>query len=133
MDQINIMENVTKLVDVIKQQAELFIVEGGSFYPFGTCIDKLGEIKPIGAYLEGNDPSPSELISMLEAHFVKGLNNGLFNICAIAIDVSIKEKDKSYDALEIRLFNLEKDDVDKLYYKYKVKGKKVQFTPQEIS
>jgi hypothetical protein len=124
---------MTKLIDVVKQQAELFIVESGGFFPFGTCLNSLGEIKPIGAYLEGNDPAPSELIDMLEIYFTKGLSNGLFDICAIAIDVLIKENGNSFDALEIRLYNLEKDGFDKLYYKYMLDGNKVQFTPATAS
>ena len=120
-------ETIKKLINVIKQQVELFILNAGEFYPFGSCIDKNDNIIPIGAYIEDeNDRPPSlELISLLEKSIRKGILNENFTIGAIAIDVVIKEYGESYDAVEIRFFEVGKEY--KMHFKYTCKNKHVEF------
>jgi len=34
--------NIENLIEIIKEQVQMFLLDSGEFYPFGTCVD--GEI-----------------------------------------------------------------------------------------
>jgi len=55
-----------KLIHYIKAQVESFLKEMDDFYPFGAAISSTEELKPIGAYLDAQEVSVSNLINMLE-------------------------------------------------------------------
>jgi len=57
------IQQIEKLLPVIKEQACLFLLEAGEFYPFGTCIDQNDKFKPVSLYIEHVFPSSSEIIS----------------------------------------------------------------------
>ena len=120
-------ENINRLINAIKQQAEGFLLEAKEFYPFGTYINKKNEIVPVGVYL-GNDYSPSlEIIDLLEKNFKDNIKKGECKIAAIAIDVVIKEKDVNHDAIELRFF-VDGRESYKKYLKYEIKQKQVVFS-----
>jgi len=124
-------ENIDKIINALKQQAELFLLNADEFYPFGTYINKKGAVIPVGAYFE-NDKTPSlEIIDLIEKAFNDHLQKGDCKIAAIAIDVTVKENNETYDAVEMRFFEVDKE-VYKKYFKYEVKENTVQFfeTPQ---
>ena len=62
------MEREEILIKVIKQQAELFLLDAREFFPFGTCLGPHDEIIPIAAYMDDKDDRPKSqpLIEMLE-------------------------------------------------------------------
>jgi len=97
------MEHVEIILSVIKEQVKLYLLDAGEFFPFGTYIDRRGDIKPFSAFLEHRNDQPSslELIGLLESYIDKNLS---YIIAAIAIDVTIKENGESVDAVEVRFF-----------------------------
>ena len=117
-----------QLIKIIKQQAEVFLLDASGFFPFGAALRKENKIIPIGAYIEDpNDrPEYSKVIELLEGSIKKDVLTGDYVIGAIAIDVFIKEDGLSYDANEIRLF--EKDKITKMFSKYRIKNRTVEFS-----
>ena len=125
---LKMKELIIELIDTIKKQAKVFLLDAGEFYPFGTCINKDNEIIPIGAYLETENPSTIEVINLLEEAFKQGLNKGVYLLSALVIDVAIKENNESIDALEIRFFEPNRD-LYKMYFKYIINDGSVTFFP----
>ena len=99
------MENLERIVNVLKQQAEAFLLSAKEFYPFGTYINYDGEIVPVGAYLEGDFPPSLPLIDLLEKDFKQLVEKGAYAIAAIAIDVRLTENGIIYDGIEMRFLN----------------------------
>jgi len=118
--------DLEKLISVIKEQVQMFLLDAGEFYPFGTCIDKDGKIKPVSAFLEGDFPSSLELISLLEKQLREGILNGNYKISVLVIDVSVKEDNIKYDAMELRFFE-PKDVEKKQYIKYITHSNFIEF------
>ena len=118
--------NLEKIEDYIKKQSEVFLLELGAFYPFGCAINKKEEVKPLGAYLEGDNPSVPELIDLLKNSINEKLNNGEYSVAAIAVDVTIKEGNMDIDAIEVSVFEKNKQ-WDKRYIKYEIKDSSVEF------
>lgn len=117
------------LLKSIKEQAKLFLEEIGSFYPFGCAIDKLNKVNPLGAYLEGENPPVAELIDLLEKVIDQQLKSGEYVIAATAIDVAINENNARYDAIEVRIFENNKEQT-KEHIKYEIKEGHVKFCDQ---
>ena len=118
--------DIEKLISVVKQQAEAFLLDAREFYPFGTYINAKNEIVPVGAYL-GSEYSPSlEVIDLLERAFNDKAKKGDCIIGGIAVDVTQKVNDKSYDAIEIRFFEPDKEGYKK-YFRYEIKESSVEF------
>jgi hypothetical protein len=116
-----------QVINIVKKQAEAFLLDARGFYPFGTCINKTGDIVPVGAYWGNDNPSALQVIEFLESAFKTGLNNGDYRLAAIVVDVAVTEDDKIFDAVEIRFFELEKDPY-KMRMKYKIKEESVDFS-----
>ncbi|WP_426670939.1 hypothetical protein ACPPVU_06840 [Mucilaginibacter sp. McL0603] len=122
------MENTEILVKVIKQQAEVFLLDAGEFFPFGTCIGKDNAIIPIAACIEDeNDRPESEpLIEMLENNIKSGLANEHFIIGALAYDVFLHENQEKFDAIVICIY--ENDNFVKTHFKYSIHESHVEFS-----
>jgi hypothetical protein len=121
-----IESEIEKLVRVLKQQAEAFLLDAREFYPFGTYINMKDEIVPVGAYTGKEHPPSQDVIDVLERGFAKKLQNGECRIGAIALDISVIENDKKYDAIEVRFFEPGKV-VYKQYFRYLIKDTCVEF------
>jgi hypothetical protein len=119
-------KDIKKIVNTLKQQAELFLLDAEEFYPFGAYINIANKIIPVGAYSENDRPSSSEVIDLLEKAFKDHIQKGDCKLGALAIDVTIKENNKVYDAIEMRFFKTNKE-VYKKYFKYEVKENSVAF------
>jgi len=115
-----------KLVQIIKIQAEAFLLDAGEFYPFGTYIGENGEIVPISTYLGDDYPASLDLIEFLEKALKEKLANGCIRIAAIAIDILIREDIKAYDAIEIR-FYANDNFFDKRKIRYEIQENLVHF------
>ncbi len=121
------MENeIKRIVNIIKEQAETFLLMANEFYPFGAYINKKNSIIPLGAYLENDQPPSLEVMTLLEKAIVDHIQKGDCILGAIAIDVYVSFNDKKHDAIEIRFFEAGKDTY-KRHYKYEITDKQVQF------
>ncbi len=121
------MQDSEKLVNIIKEQAKLFFIDAGALYPFGTCVDKNNNIRPIGAYLEGDDPSPLELIDLLEKNMREGFHNGEYSLGVIAVDVAVTKDDIRCDAIELHFFEPNGAE-SKRYIQYQLQDDNVEFS-----
>ena len=119
------MNELEKLINVSKTQAEVFLLDAGEFYPFGNYIDKEDKVKPLLIYLENDMPKSQEVIEVLEDSFQSGLLNE-YKMAAIATDVLMTVKGEKLDALQIRLFEDGKE-VSEIYLKYIVNKDNVEF------
>ncbi|RYF09664.1 MAG: hypothetical protein EOO42_23630 [Flavobacteriales bacterium] len=86
----------------------------------------MNQLKPIGVYLENDNPSSSELISLLEKSIRAGVENGLYEIAVVAIDVNINENNIDHDAIELRFFKVSGEY--KNYIKYLTHATHIEFT-----
>ena len=120
------MDNVELLVNVIKAQAEVFLVNIGEFYPFGTYINNIGEIVPVGAYLEDDMPQSQNVMEMLEKCFKSKLIND-YKVAALATDVLSTVNGVKTDALQIRFF-ISGKEVSEVILKYVLNKDKVEFS-----
>jgi len=122
-----------RLIESIKQQAELFMLEIGAFYPFGTAIDSNYKIVPIGAYIEDeNDNPPSqELISLLEKGINIEIKNGRYIIGAVVLDVTIRKSTESFDAMQVRFYETNKTYIK--HFLYSIGTSKVEFTEIDVA
>lgn len=119
--------NTDNLLNVILQQAEVFLLEMGEFYPFGTYINNNQEIVPMSVHSGKEYPDSIELITTFESYIQTIFSNNTCKIAALAIDVTISKHGQNYDAIEIRLFDEARNGADKLYYKYELEEKRVRF------
>jgi len=119
--------NKGRLITIIRSQAELFLKEMGEFFPFGTYINGKGIIVPVGAFTEEENPASIDLINMLSNYIHNKLIEGDCTIAAIAIDSIIRENGQAFDAIEVRLFENESENIEKVYLKYKIEEHGVSF------
>lgn len=121
------MEIIERLIEVIKQQAEVFLLDAGEFFPFGTYINNKNQIVPFSAYIEDiNDrPESQPLIDMLEKGIQTRLKNGECVVGALAYDVLIHENQEKCDAVLIRIYD--NDKFVERCFKYRIHEKNVDF------
>ena len=121
------MDNDQILLNVIKQQAKIFLLDAGEFFPFATCIDKENKIIPTAAYLEDENDRPESqpLIDMLEGSLKRGLNSGEYSIGAVAFDVLLTENGEKYDGIAIRIYEV--DAFTEHIFKYYIYENHVEF------
>ena len=121
------MDNYERLINIIKQQAEIFLLDAGEFFPFGICIGKNNEAIPIAAYIEDvNDrPESQPLIEMLEKGIETELAEGSYIIGALVYDAFVKENQTKSDAIMIRIF--ENDNFTEKRFKYHIHENHVEF------
>jgi hypothetical protein len=118
------------LENVIFKQAEVFLLDAGEFFPFGSYIDLNGVIKPVGVYAENENPPAEELIVILKNYLNEGLESDKILIGAIGLDVNVKNDGRKYDALQV-LF-LEKGFENSKYFIYRIGKASVEFEEIEI-
>ena len=118
--------DIERLIRVLKQQAELFLLDAKEFYPFGTYINMQDEIVPVGAYPGGNHPLSSDVIDLLERSFKESIRLRECKIGAIALDILIRKNGEAEDGIEIRFFEGDKD-VYNQYFKYVINNSDVEF------
>ena len=121
-----IESEIEKLIDVLKPQAEVFLLDAKEFYPFGTYINMKDEIVPVGAYTGEEHPPSQDVIDLLERGFTKKLQNEECKIGVIALDIYINEYNEKYDAIEVRFFEPGKE-VYKKHFRYLIKDTCVEF------
>ncbi|MGY4536934.1 hypothetical protein ACVW0P_001348 [Mucilaginibacter sp. UYNi724] len=115
-----------KLINTIKHQAEVFLLDAGEFYPFGTYIDKEDCVVPVGVGSEIDTPASQELIEVLENHFRSEIANN-YKLAALIVDVRVTENGQKVDGLQIRLFE-HGNEVSETILKYIVNETHVEFS-----
>lgn len=76
------------LFDTLLPVAQMLLRKHGEFYPFGAVMTSNGEIRHIGAKMEGNDYPPSQpLIDLLTETFKKQARKGELRAAGICYDV----------------------------------------------
>jgi hypothetical protein len=119
------MPTLEKLIDAIKCQAEIFLLDAGEFYPFGTYIDNNNCVIPVGSYSESDMPESQELIDLFDKYFkCESVKN--YKLAALALDVLLKTNGVKVDALEIRLYEAGKE-VSRIHLKYIINKHNVEF------
>lgn len=98
------MEEV--LISLIKQQAEVFLLDAGEFFPFGVAISNAGEAIPLAAYIEDeNDiPNSTALIALLKDTIEQNIASNKYQAAAIGVDVILRENGEEFDAIQIQIF-----------------------------
>lgn len=114
------MNTAEKLLEAIKEQAELFLIENGEFAPYGTYIRANGDLTYVGAYSETTDSE--EMYDLLLNGFYDDLKDEDVRICAIGLDGRYEGKD-----ILIVEFILSPEDRYKFVYPYILENKTVTF------
>ncbi|BFO65397.1 hypothetical protein [Chryseobacterium sp. KCF3-3] len=114
------MNTAEKLLEAIKEQAELFLIENGEFAPYGTYIRANGDLTYIGAYSETTDSE--EMYDILLNAFYNDLKDEDVRICAIGLDGKYEGKD-----VLIVEFILSPEHRYKFVYPYVLENKTVTF------
>ncbi|WP_106914525.1 hypothetical protein [Chryseobacterium aurantiacum] len=117
------MNNVEKLLEAIKEQAEKFLLENGEFAPYATHIRANGKLTYIGAYSESTDSQ--ELYDILLAGAYDDLKDEDVRIYGIAMDGKYHGK----DVLVVE-FILSPENKYQQIYPYTIENKKVKFGEQ---
>ncbi|MFB9843277.1 hypothetical protein [Mucilaginibacter ginsenosidivorans] len=125
------MDRFEKIIDVIKQQAEAFLLDAGEFYPFGTSIRQDNKMTPIGAYIEANEnrPESQPLIDLLHRSITKEIEIGNYTVGALAYEILMNKNDKKFDAMAVRIY--ESDKFVERYFKYDIQEDHVKFLEVE--
>lgn len=114
------MNTAEKLLEAIKEQAELFLIENGEFAPYGTYIRANGDLTYVGAYSETTDSE--EMYDLLLNGFYEDLKDDDVRICAIGLDGRYEGKN-----VLIVEFILSPEDRYKFVYPYILENKTVTF------
>ena len=119
-EKMKIQQDIFKLKDNIIYQAENYLREFGEFFPFGACIEKSGELKPISVYFGDERPKSMEVLNNLEAALKDGIANNKYIAVAIGIDIitTLPNTQNKVDAIEIRIDHKDHDPIN-YYLPYK--------------
>ena len=131
IDRMNFMEKEETLIKVIKQQAEIFLLDAREFFPFGTYIDNKNRVVPFSAYIEDENDRPESqpLIDMLERGIRTRINNGECIIGALAYEVVMTKNYEKFDVMVIRIY--ENNKFVERYFKYDIYEDHVTFLEVE--
>jgi hypothetical protein len=110
------------LIDNVLFQAKTFLADAGEFFPFGSVIDRDGNLKPVGIYFGDDHPQSTEVLERIEQAIIDGLKKHDYRIAAIGLDVAINTRINTVlerkDAVEIRIYELDTPQHKKFYYTY---------------
>ena len=80
--------DLNKLLTALLSMAEMLLTKQGEFYPIGAIMLSDGEIRHVGAKIEGDDRPPSQsLIDLLTETFRKEATKGKLRAAGICYDV----------------------------------------------
>jgi hypothetical protein len=114
------MNNIEKLINAIKGQSELFLVDSGEFAPFATYIRARGELTFISAYSETTNSK--EMYEILLKSAYDDLNDLDIRAFAIGLDGRFKGE----DVLVVEII-LSVEDRYQAIYPYTIVSGKVAF------
>jgi len=114
------MNYTEKLINAIKGQSELFLVDSGEFAPFATHVRANGELTFISAYSETTNSE--EMYEILLKSAYDDLKDIDIREYAIGLDGKIKDK----DVLVVEII-LSVEDKYQAIYPYTIENGKVTF------
>ena len=80
--------DLNELLNALLLMAEMLLTKHGEFYPIGAIMLSDGEIRHVGAKIEGDDHPPSQpLIDLLTETFQKEATKGKLRAAGICYDV----------------------------------------------
>jgi hypothetical protein len=106
------------------KRATAFLNDAQEFYPFGSIIDKDGEIIPVGFYDEREFLPSKEIIEILEKELLKSIQIEESKAVAIGVDVFINNNGEKKNALLIKISENGIDWIEK-YFIYSIKKNRV--------
>lgn len=105
-----------EIKDNIVAQAKYFLENADEFYPFGAVVNKENKLKPVGIYLEEDNPASKVVLIELEKALKNGIDANEYLIGAIGVDVYLTVNNEKRNALEVRIYT--HDMFEKYYYLY---------------
>jgi len=94
--------DLNELLNALLPMAQMLLQKQGEFYPIGAIMLSDGEIRHVGAKIEGDDHPPSQsLIDLLTERFRKEAAKGKLRAAGICYDVLTipPGKDRKQDAI----------------------------------
>jgi hypothetical protein len=94
--------DLNQLLNALLSMAEMLLTKQGEFYPVGAIMLSDGEIRDVGAKIEGDEHPPSQsLIDLLTENFQKEATKGKLRAAGICYDVRTvpPSKDQKQDAI----------------------------------
>ena len=94
--------DLNELLNTLLSMAQMLLKKQGEFYPIGAIMLSDGEVRHVGAKVEGDDHPPSQsLIDLLTASFQKEAAKGKLRAAGICYDVLTVPpgKDRKQDAI----------------------------------
>lgn len=100
-------ENIDSIRQLVIDQATAFLKDAGEFYPFGVAIDKNDELRPVGIYIDDEQPESGTVIDRLGEALWKGIEQGDYRMVGMGIDVYLPDDSPAgkTSAIEIRVLN----------------------------
>lgn len=79
--------DLDELLNALLPMAEMLLAKHGEFYPIGAIMLSDGEIRHVGAGIEGDDHPPSQsVIDLLTEAFQRDAREGKLRAAAIGYD-----------------------------------------------
>ena len=94
--------DLNELLNTLVPVAQMLLTKQGEFLPFGAIMSSDGQIRHVGAKIEGDDyPGSQPLIDLLVENFQKEAAKGRLRAAGICYDVLIVPpgKDRKQDAI----------------------------------
>lgn len=116
-----IQNDIQAIIDYSHNFAEKCLLEYKEYYPFGTVVNKKGELIPIGYKdLETDMPKSQKVIDELTNHFREDFKNGKIRAYAITYDVRVQvnELGEKSDAILIDIVHKDSLDLPLYYFTY---------------
>jgi hypothetical protein len=113
-----IQNDLQSIIDYSRGFAEKMLLQYKEYYPFGTVIDKKGELIPVGFKDQESDmPKSQKVIDELAKRFQEDLKNDKIRAYGITYDVRVQVNDLGEKSDAILIDIIHKDSLDlPLYY-----------------
>jgi hypothetical protein len=116
-------DSIKYLITTIIGQAKYFLEDADEFYPFGSAITKDNKLRPIGIYLDDDNPSSSRVLDALKYSLFEGLKRKDYLLAAIGVDVFIKIDNEKKSALQIKVYDQNAKEIkDSIFHYFKQNG-----------
>ena len=93
------------LLNLLYGFAKQMLSKHGEFFPFAASMDKEGKIACVGGDTGDEQPSPNEVIELLEGGLAASAKQGKIRACGICINMQVQKtpQDPKMDAVCARL------------------------------
>jgi hypothetical protein len=121
-------EEIQVVLNFLLPHAERMLSEQGEFYPYAVALDAQGELSPVPADIETDDPDVGDVLVALHNGLREQAAEGSIRASGIAADVTLTDPDsgETTDAVQVELDHADGDPVD-IYVPYESEGERVKF------